>query len=119
MLQELHTLLTRHLSNTYNSEELEEMHELGRIMPTLYYRDKTRHMVRPEVYRSHRQAILCSATIPQRYVYYSFDSMFGAYRFMMQTVLCSDVCSEWLDGIRARADRDGRHSATSDRPLLR
>lgn len=62
---ELHRLLSRHLSNSF--QEIETLDEVNQdIKENRVFRDLTRDDRSVESYRSNRQTIMCSATIPQR-----------------------------------------------------
>eukprot|EP01039_Chlorochromonas_danica_P006721 gene6722-7430_t len=88
--QELHNLLSKHLSNTYldadTIEELEPTFRESRVN-----RNLARDVRTAEQYRNNRQTIMCSATIPQRK--YFADSCYrnGWTEAVPEVVQLSDI----------------------------
>eukprot|EP01040_Poterioochromonas_malhamensis_P006415 gene6414-6910_t len=65
--QELHRLLSRHLSNTFlDPHELDDENPHTKIKENIVFRDHAKDKREVEAYKSSRQTVLCSATIPQR-----------------------------------------------------
>eukprot|EP01033_Poteriospumella_lacustris_P018086 gene18086-12975_t len=66
--QELHKLLSRHLSNSFQDvDSIEQEEQLRSFKPDRVFRDSSAaQSISHEPYRRSRQIVLCSATIPQR-----------------------------------------------------